>query len=381
MNKEAAEDCVERAVKYLAEGKIEKAEKLLNKSITLHQTKRAEARIMTYCLTVPNANPILHITELLNKIKCGAYAESATSGNTSDDGVRQRSTAKGSAPKAESGNEAEYTPEQLEAVKRIKKCKDYYEVLGVTKDATDSDIKKAYKKLALQLHPDKNHAPGAVEAFKAIGNAVAILTDTEKRRSYDLYGSEEHHQPTARKTRYQYDYAYSRGFETEFTAEELFNMFFGAEIPTQHVYTRQRRFHRAEQQQYREPQSGIAAFINLLPIILLIALSMMSSFFISDPIYSLTPSQKFSVARKTNQLKIPYYVKDNFHSEYQGSVGRLEASVEEEYLNNLKHSCYRERNYKDTMLMKARNFGDRELYHKAQSINTPSCDKLQSLHN
>lgn len=49
--------------------------------------------------------------------------------------------------------------------------------------------------------------------------------------------------------------------------------------------------------------------------------------------------------RKTNTFKVSYYVKDNFHTEYQGSVGRLEASVEEEFINNLKHSCYREKNY------------------------------------
>lgn len=58
---------------------------------------------------------------------------------------------------------------------RIKKCKDYYEILGVTKDATDSDIKKAYKKLALQLHPDKNKAPGAAEAFKGSWNKELFI--------------------------------------------------------------------------------------------------------------------------------------------------------------------------------------------------------------
>lgn len=51
---------------------------------------------------------------------------------------------------------------------RIKKCKDYYEILGVEKTATEIELKKAYRKLALQMHPDKNKAPGATEAFKGM---------------------------------------------------------------------------------------------------------------------------------------------------------------------------------------------------------------------
>lgn len=247
----------------------------------------------------------------------------------------------------------------------VPRCKDFYELLAVPKDADDAAIKKAYKKLALQLHPDKNKAPGADEAFKAIGNAAATLTDEKKRQLYDLYGKEEyanmanggggqHAQGGPRmRQRYANEFAFNRGgFESDVTAEELFNMFFSGGFPQQqqqqNVYARARRFQRpdAAQAAGREP-SSYAALINLLPILLLITLSMMSSFFISDPIYSLQPSQKYAIHRTTKTFKVSYYVKDNFHVEYQGSLGRLETSVEEEHIGNLKHSCYREKNYSE----------------------------------
>jgi curved DNA-binding protein len=68
---------------------------------------------------------------------------------------------------------------------------DYYSVLGVSRNATDTDIKKAYRKLAMQYHPDRN--PGkekwANEKFKEINEAYGVLGDPEKRRQYDQFGT------------------------------------------------------------------------------------------------------------------------------------------------------------------------------------------------
>eukprot|EP00117_Sycon_ciliatum_P012645 scpid97536/ scgid0859/ DnaJ homolog subfamily B member 4; Heat shock 40 kDa protein 1 homolog; Human liver DnaJ-like protein len=68
--------------------------------------------------------------------------------------------------------------------------KDYYKILGVSRDASESDIKKAYRKMALKFHPDKNKDPGAEDKFKEISEAYEVLSDSDKRAVYDKYGEE-----------------------------------------------------------------------------------------------------------------------------------------------------------------------------------------------
>lgn len=72
--------------------------------------------------------------------------------------------------------------------------KDYYKILGVSKDASPEEIKKAFRKLALKYHPDKNKGnKEAEERFKEINEAYAVLSDPKKRKEYDAFGSQEFH--------------------------------------------------------------------------------------------------------------------------------------------------------------------------------------------
>lgn len=68
--------------------------------------------------------------------------------------------------------------------------KDYYKTLGIPRGSTDEDVKKAYRKLALKYHPDKNKSPGAEEKFKEVAEAYEVLSDKKKREMYDKYGEE-----------------------------------------------------------------------------------------------------------------------------------------------------------------------------------------------
>jgi len=66
--------------------------------------------------------------------------------------------------------------------------KDYYDILGIDHSATKDDIKKAYRKLALKYHPDKNKEKGAEEKFKEINEAYQVLSDPQKKAEYDKVG-------------------------------------------------------------------------------------------------------------------------------------------------------------------------------------------------
>ncbi len=89
--------------------------------------------------------------------------------------------------------------------------KDYYSILGVSKNASKEEIKKAYRKLAMKYHPDQAHGDkSAEEKFKELSEAYAVLGDDEKRRQYDTFGSS--------------------GFQQRFSQEDIFKGFDFSEI-------------------------------------------------------------------------------------------------------------------------------------------------------
>ena len=97
--------------------------------------------------------------------------------------------------------------------------RDYYDVLGLSRNATPEDVKKAFRKLAMKYHPDRNNSGDASEQFKAINEAYEVLSDQERRAMYDRFG---HTNP-------QSGFGGARGFEGfGFSGfGDIFDAFFG----------------------------------------------------------------------------------------------------------------------------------------------------------
>ncbi|XP_064837059.1 dnaJ homolog subfamily C member 18-like isoform X1 [Oncorhynchus masou masou] len=292
-----------------------------------------------------------------------------------------------------------YTEDQRQGVLRIKKCKDFYEILGVPKDSSDEDLKKAYRKLALKFHPDKNCAPGATDAFKAIGNAYAVLSNAEQRHKYDQYGEQAPSESTTHSSaqaRHGHYRNFNRNFEADISPEELFNIFFGGRFPTGniHVYTnrgatysnfyqprRRRAYERRDEEveENRSPQNTFTAFLQLLPVLVLILISVVTQLMATNPPYSLfyKPAMGLVVSRETQNMGVPYYVDKGFQKEYRGeSLEELEKTIESDYIEHLQSSCWKEKQQKSDLANLAQLYRDDRLKAKAESLKLDNCDKL-----
>lgn len=278
-----------------------------------------------------------------------------SNGNDKSEIPRSRSTA----------SVSDATPEQIETVRRIRKTKDYYEILGLSKTCSEGEIRKAYRKLSLKVHPDKNNAAGAEEAFKAVSKAFQVLSDAELRDKYDRDGPEEdiqqvRHRHTARQ--YGGSNVY---YEDVFDANDIFNsFFFGMQQPNGNF--RRAHFVRTQTPQYT--QRGEAHSINLLSLLQLLPiliLLIVSLFPFSQPVFNLMSVAPYQIQRKTADHEVHYYVKShNFDKDYPpGSSARrkVEQQVESEYKDILVQNC--------RMELGMRRWG--------QSSETPNCDRLE----
>ncbi|KAK1282957.1 Chaperone protein dnaJ 49 [Acorus calamus] len=261
-----------------------------------------------------------------------------------------------------------YTEEQITIVRQIKRQKDYYEILGVERTCSVEDVRKGYRKLSLKVHPDKNKAPGAEEAFKLVSKAFQCLSNEETRKRYDLVGSDE---PITRAARPARDF---NGFyEADIDADEIFrNFFFGGGGPVTATPFGTFRFRTGGMgPSFHQAHGGgggaqggssnLRALIQILPVLLLLLLNFLPS---SEPVYSLYRTgghqQKMETARGA-----PYYViSGKFESDYpQGSMERtnLELRIDRDYVAALTQSC--------------RNDLQRRMW--GLSNQTPYCDMLE----
>lgn len=273
--------------------------------------------------------------------------------------------------------------------------KDYYRILGIQRDASDDEIKKAYRKLALKYHPDKNSAANAEEKFKEIGEAYEVLSDKKKRDTFDRYGEEGLKPGSSRTTttatfaNYSYD---GRTYESDISPEEIFNLFFNGGFVGRRWQSsgnhRSRHYHHSSANGHHNGQQEVSPGFNLLvqlfPVLVLICLAFTSYLINSDPPYSFHRTTKYNNERTIEPYKVVYYVKDDFDKQYAGqNLKRVESVVLDEYLHELRDKCIRERNYKESMLHRAYYvyYNNEKLMAQAQAIKTPSCTEYERLRN
>ncbi|KAF7806375.1 chaperone protein dnaJ 49-like [Senna tora] len=328
------------------------------------------ARALKFVTKARRLDPTLPVDDLLSAIEKDtddqpAAAPTATGSSPSKPSEKPSIRHRGS-PTTSSSSSVTYTEEQVTIVREIRRKKNYYEILGLEKsNCTVEDVRKAYRKLSLKVHPDKNAAPGSEEAFKAVSKAFQCLSNEESRRKYDLVG-EDDDEPATRQRARAYHHHHHGYYDADIDAEEIFrNFFFGGMAPATTPFG---GFSFGPGMRHRPAEHGssgvnLRALIQLLPILLVVLLNFLPS---SDPIYMLSRSYPYT-HRFTTPKGVNYYVKSStFAQDYPlNSPERtnLEEGVEKEYSSILAQNCRLE--------LQRRQWGYIQ--------ETPHCDMLSKL--
>ncbi|KAI0675713.1 hypothetical protein C8Q78DRAFT_963027 [Trametes maxima] len=437
-NKDEALKCLAIAQKHRNAGNYASAKRFCQKSLTLFSTSEAVKLLEVIEVEYTEAESSSSQSQATGS--SGAEARSsAAEAHPSAAGARHRhggesskaegkSKANGDAGGAGAQKKRDYTPENVAVVERVRKCKvtEYYEILSVKRECDEGEVKKAYRKLALALHPDKNGAPGADEAFKMVSKAFQVLSDPQKRAIYDQHGSDPESRfsgMSSSRSEPAFSGATFRstgGFEGELSPEDLFNMFFGGGGMNMNggsfggspfgVFTasfgpggfRSTRM-RANAPREQPPAEPRSIWVQLLPLFLLFAFSLLnalpnlfSTAPTPDPRFSFNPTSRYNVERTTNGMHVKYHVNA---AEFSGhpiaaelarnenkpgpALRKFENNVERAYTQDLFAQCQRGIDHKQRRKdQEVGLFGigtDWEKVRKIEQEPIESCNKLKSL--
>eukprot|EP01102_Stenamoeba_stenopodia_P016056 TRINITY_DN5557_c0_g2_i1.p1 TRINITY_DN5557_c0_g2~~TRINITY_DN5557_c0_g2_i1.p1 ORF type:complete len:382 (+),score=85.56 TRINITY_DN5557_c0_g2_i1:348-1493(+) len=373
-NKGEAERCVEIAEECIDAGDYDKAMRLLQKSKSLYPNLPQTERAIERCQELKQRK-VRH--------RNTSSSDQETNGATDVRTQSAPSSSSTSSPSPALASSPTFTREEVEIVARIKRTQCYYELLGVTKEATVEEIKKSYKKMARTIHPDKNKAPGAEEAFKTVTKAYECLTDPSKRRLYDL-GGERYVERTQSAPPGAH---FGRGgfYAEEISPDELFEIFLGLRRP--HGVRRGPRY----APQRREETTETFNFTSLIPLIFLLFLfALFSTSTNRDAGYAnefqLNPTRYYPNKRITSNLAIPYYVRNDFNPNvYKDEMDSFEGFIEKSWLRYIQNQCYQEQQQKARLESHARWTYDaakrQKLQEKIDSFQMPSCDSWQRVMN
>ena len=259
---------------------------------------------------------------------------------------------------------------------------DHYRILNLQRDASEADIKKAYRTLALKWHPDKNpdNKDMAERKFKEIGNAFRLLSNPDDRAHFDRYGDDAD-RPQPRRHHQHHGQGHGGMHEQELTPEDIFNMFFG--MPPQHRRAAPRR------QQHAQQGGGVESMqinlVQLAPLLLLLAFSLLSSLNLGgESPYSLRQSPDYSLERQTVASGVRYWVSESFELLHDESelLRKVEDRVESDNHRKVSRRCQAERGQRQRMMDSAGHYGGAErarMLEQANSFPLDWCEEKDRL--